>query len=161
MAMGKVFWAAMAIMLVCPAAVRADAPWRLTRYYGEHLENHEPVTLDALRGHQALLAFWRIDCPPCRHELDTLPHIAQSHPDLPVRLVVMQDNREVQPYLFDHAKGLAVWVASGRMGDIFKSFDAPRTALPLSVFLKADGSVCDRHYGIIGSEQVDTWIKTC
>ena len=89
------------------------------------------------KGQSALIVFWREDCPPCLHELEILPKIAKTYPELPIVTITLND--KVQTTAFGDTKH----------------------TLPYSVMLHADGSLCKNHYGILGSDLVKEWLKTC
>ncbi len=45
--------------------------------------------------------------------------------------------------------------------EVLAAFGNEKLAMPFSVALHADGSICKRRYGILGTDIVKEWAKTC
>ncbi len=109
----------------------------------------------AYAGQEArLVVFWRSDCAPCAQEMRVLPVIAAEHPDMAIALVAL-DGGAPPPMPAN------VEVMRGEGLAMMRRFGNDRRALPYSVMLHGDGSVCARHYGVLGTDSVSEWVKSC
>lgn len=125
------------------------------------LQGGKPVTMAALHGHKTLVAFWRSDCAPCLHEMAILPAIVRENPTLPMVLVSLQDRDHTRESLQNMAFNMQVLVAQNNGGDVMRAFGNSKASLPFSVMLRADGSVCATHEGILGTQRINEWVKRC
>jgi len=105
-----------------------------------------------------LLVFWRADCLPCRQELPVLQAIAHTYQDTHIAIITL-DNK---------AFLTAGWPANVRVlhadklaKETLTRYGDTRRILPYSVFISADGSICRKHYGILGTKRVNAWLKQC
>lgn len=109
---------------------------------------------------KTLLVFFRSDCAPCLRELEILPEIAKKHGNLTIDIVSLDEEyRNYVPPAFPANVHKIVFGA--RESRIIKDAEGDRIAIPFSAFLKADGSVCGTHAGILGTDQVTKWSKKC
>lgn len=113
-------------------------------------------------GEARLVAFWRSDCAPCLKEMGILPEIARQNADLPVALISLQDAANTSAHLTPMPDNVHVLVAQSGGKEVLAAFGNDKTlALPFSVMLNRDGTVCGRHYGILGPEKVKEWREKC
>jgi thiol-disulfide isomerase/thioredoxin len=120
------------------------------------------ITLDYFRGRPLLVAFWRSDCAPCTQERPILNAIASAHPDLQVALVSLDgDVYKQRHFPVPSASNIKVLEAEGDAEKTLRQMGDARAALPFSVFLHADGKTCDTHYGLLGTDRADEWVKGC
>jgi thiol-disulfide isomerase/thioredoxin len=126
------------------------------------LASGKTITLKEFRGSPLLLAFWRSDCAPCMTETPILLEIAKQHAALNIAIVSLQDEAHTRKHLAARpAPNIQVLIAAGDAKQTLEGMDDARAALPYSVFLSADGSVCRTHTGLLGTDTVDEWIKRC
>ena len=121
-----------------------------------------PVSLDQWRGQKLLVLFWRPDCSPCLTEARILPTIARQFADLPIALVSLQDVQDTRAHLPVMPRNVHVLIARDDGQKVLAAFGNDRTlALPYSVMLNMQGTVCDRHYGIISPQKISSWRRQC
>lgn len=106
---------------------------------------------------QILKAFFRSDCPPCLQEMQIIPDIARAHADLTIEVITL-DNKLPQS---DFPSNVSVVTGGDKEIEMVTDSGNRQFALPFSMFLRADGSVCGEHFGIVGTRLVNTWIKQC
>ena len=122
----------------------------------------KPVSLTEWRGHAMLVAFWRSDCLPCLKEMKLLPDMAKANPNLPIALISLQDAEHTAAHLSPMPDNVHVLLAEGDGKQVLTAFgDDKALALPFSAMLDKNGSVCARHYGILGVETLKVWQKAC
>jgi thiol-disulfide isomerase/thioredoxin len=104
-----------------------------------------------------LSIFFRSDCPPCMQEFAIIPDIAKAHSTLHIRIIAL-DNKPITSTLPDNIE-----VLQGNKNDkeYLKKLGNTHFALPFSTFINKNGNLCDTHYGILGTELVNTWMHTC
>ena len=128
---------------------------------GEQMEETAPATLGMLAGREALIAFWRSDFASCLREMTILPQIAEDNPSLTIVLISLQGAEYTRKYLHAMPDNIHVLVAKDDGKEVLKAFGNETRAMPFSVVLHADGSVCERRYGLLGTDIVKEWAKTC
>ena len=120
------------------AAGGSAPPFTLTGTDGQQ------VTLASLAGKSAVINFWASYCPPCRAEMPLLQRLVGQRSDIQLVLVDEGDSKQAardflgslhlsQPALLD--SDLGVGHAYGAV------------ALPMTVFVHADGTIAARHLG--------------
>jgi len=95
------------------------------------------------KGARTLVSFWRSDCPPCVREQEITPKIKSAHPNLRIEIISLEDKSQEE------------------QNALLKLFGDAKHALPFSVMLRADGSVCRTHNGVLGLDVVNRWEKIC
>lgn len=116
----------------------------------------------AAGGADRIITFWRADCAPCLVELQTLPKIAAAHPDLQITLLVLQDDgRGAAALERDPNENLVLEAFDGDPEALFARYGNEKRALPYSVALTAEGTVCASHYGLLGTALVAAWVVSC
>lgn len=120
------------------------------------------VTLGHAQNAPVLVIFWRSDCAPCRIEQPILIEVARSHPQLHIALISLQDEAQTRNYFgTSPASNMAILIAQDNAKKILLSMGDTRAALPFSAYLNADGTICETHYGVLGTEIVNNWIEEC
>jgi len=149
--------------ILLPAGALADGvPGFTLLFPNKEAKADEAFTLDRFRGHPLLIAFWRSDCAPCVTETPILLKIAAAHREVPVALISLQDKAHTLKHFADNpAPNIQVLVAEGKMKDTLNALGDERSALPFSVYLRADGSVCHTRYGLLGTAVADAWVRQC
>jgi hypothetical protein len=116
----------------------------------------------AADGASRIISFWRVDCAPCLHELAILPTIAERHPAIAITLLVLKDDgRAAAAIERDLHPNLVLETFVGDEAALLARYGDPERALPFSVALAADGAVCARRFGILGTDIADRWAEEC
>jgi cytochrome oxidase Cu insertion factor (SCO1/SenC/PrrC family) len=112
-----------------------------------------PISLSQLRGRPVLLNFWASWCSPCRQEMPLIQQAARAHPQLAVVLVNERDDSgSARRFLAE--LGVHLPVASDPQGQIGGAYQV--NALPISVFVRPDGSVASRYPGAMDQHTLAT-----
>jgi thiol-disulfide isomerase/thioredoxin len=114
------------------------------------------VSLAGFAGKPAVINFWATYCPPCKAELPLLQRHVGSSPGVQLVLINEGDGSRAardfldsigihQPALLDH--DLTVGHAYGA------------TALPMTVFIRADGTIAARHIGQLDAAVLASYLS--
>jgi len=125
------------------------------------LASDKTLTLASFRGRPALIAFWRSDCPPCVAERPMLLSIARAHANLRVAIISLQDEMHTRKAFADLPGNMEVLLSKNDAGETLRALGDGDSALPYSVFLHADGSVCETRRGLLGTRIAGDWMKRC
>lgn len=159
---GRVMALATFLMFVCALSGMAAPLISLQKLYGGKLEKELPVTLSNLKNGGALILFWRSDCAPCLLEASLLLEISESHPNLKIKLVALQNMVEFKKHPPKGLQGnVELFVSENNAAEILQEFGNTKSSLPFSVMLHSDGSLCETNYGILGKNEVNHWVKKC
>jgi hypothetical protein len=130
-----------------------------------------PLRLESLHGKAvglggtprgAILAFWRADCAPCLLELRAARSYAAAARPARFLFVGLQDapalataarKADVPPEMLVHGIGSA--------SVILTAYGGAPPRLPLAIALTPSGSLCARHGGLLGTDQVRVWARDC
>ena len=102
------------------------------------------VSLASLAGRPAVINFWASYCPPCRAEMPLLQRDAGSRSG--VQLVLVNEGDSSRAAL-DFLDSLAVHQPALLDSDLSVGHAYGAIALPTTVFIRADGTVSERHIG--------------
>ncbi|MGC1301638.1 MAG: TlpA disulfide reductase family protein [Caulobacteraceae bacterium] len=130
-----------------------------------------PIGLETLSGRPVVggwggaptvMLFWRADCAPCRLELGHLGSYRAAASPMKLELVGLQSAGELRAGL--RSAGLDS-DSSLRTSDppdrVLSAWGGQPPRLPLAVALDGTGRICARHSGLIGTEQLQAWARTC
>jgi thiol-disulfide isomerase/thioredoxin len=130
--------------------------------YADTNQADKDAIMRSVKEHDALVVFWRVDCPPCIDELRVLPKIAKAHPDLKIALVSLMERTTADQYLTNHLPQNVLNLTINQTSkELLAAFGNQRAILPYSVRLHKDGQICQTHIGILGTSLVNQWGKTC
>jgi hypothetical protein len=119
-----------------------------------------PAIAEELRG-ETLQVFFRSDCAPCIQELRIIPKIAREHEDLRI-VIISLDKQPVNHYIFSgFMKNVHVFKLGEKGEAMAVNTGNDKLILPFSVLLDKEGRACFRHYGLLGTQLVDEWLKSC
>jgi thiol-disulfide isomerase/thioredoxin len=145
------------LVVTLPALAIAKEELALTS-----IPDGETVSLHRFHGHKTLLTFWRSDCPPCNLERPMLGTMARAHPELQVALVSLDGNAyQARHFPAPVAANMRIFSSQDDAGKTLRLAGDTHAMLPFSVFLRADGTACNVHYGLLGTAIVDDWMKQC
>jgi thiol-disulfide isomerase/thioredoxin len=116
---------------------------------------------EAPHARPSLVIYWRSDCAPCLQELKSVPHIARTNPNVSIVLVALHNDmkpEQWQPYM---ASNVLMKTADDTDKNQMRADGDPSMALPFSVALHADGSLCEHHFGLLGTARAKEWAATC
>ncbi len=102
------------------------------------------VSLAAFAGHPVVLNFWATYCPPCRAELPAMATAVKAAPGVQLVLVNERDDSAAAAKLLSQL-GISAPVAidgDGKAGALYGV-----TALPTTVFIRADGTIEGTYLG--------------
>ena len=102
------------------------------------------VSLASLAGKPVVVNFWASYCPPCRAEMPLLLKRAGSQSGVQLVLVNEGDSRQAARSFLD---ALGIHDRSLLDSDLRVGHDYGATALPTTVFIRADGTLAGRHIG--------------
>jgi cytochrome c biogenesis protein CcmG/thiol:disulfide interchange protein DsbE len=134
----------------CPAVDAAPAKGGLPDVRVECLGGGREVRLSALRG-PALVNVWASWCGPCRSEA---PFLAQAGRDGSAVSVIGVDHADTAPAVALEFARAAGWTYPQLYdADLVFRTRLQVTALPVTFFVRPDGTVAGRHAGPFTSEQ--------
>jgi len=102
------------------------------------------VSLADLAGKPAVINFWATYCPPCRAEMPLLQK--RAGPQSGVQLVLINEGESRQAAR-DYLDSLGLRNPSLLDSDLKVGHEFGAIALPTTVFVRADGTIADRHIG--------------
>lgn len=153
---GTGFAAAVAAALVSLATGSAAASAAL------RLESLDGAPIAVRGSSPTILAFWRADCAPCLIELGQ----AQAYADAarPARLlfVGLQDRAALKAAAAKaHAPPAVLARTIGAPSQVLTDLEGFPPRLPLAVALDPSGRICARRTGLLGTDQVRAWARSC
>ena len=101
-----------------------------------------------------IVNFWATWCAPCLREIPLLMAHQQAHPDVQIVGIAVDSEAAVRDFATDMPFSYPVLVGP-RGFEAAAAFGAEYVALPLTVFVAADGRLLTRHMGEVHSEQLD------
>ncbi|WP_375381877.1 TlpA family protein disulfide reductase [uncultured Sphingomonas sp.] len=136
-------------MMAAVAAVPSDAPRPLTP--------GEPP----LAG-PAVVVLWASWCAACKAELARLPQLATAAAPLPVKTLALDSPDRALALLRQRGQPTANAYADDRPPrTVLDQWGGPGTALPIAVALDAQGRICGRKLGLLGTDQLHDWAARC
>ena len=102
------------------------------------------VDIATLTGKPVVLYFWASWCGACKLTSPTVDAYAQSHPDVTVIGVAMEDAADARKYLTDHERHFRILAASEKI-----QHDWPVRALPTTVVLDKAGRIAWQRVGVL------------
>ncbi len=122
--------------------------------------NGRDVKLSDYRGKVVLLNFWATWCGPCLAEIPAFVELQEKYrkQGLEVVGVSVSDAREqLPPFAKEYRINYPLLVGQDH-DDLMDAYGAA-VAIPVSVLIGRNGTICDRHMGIVDLEQIEREIK--
>jgi thiol-disulfide isomerase/thioredoxin len=101
-----------------------------------------------------IVNFWATWCAPCLREIPMLMDYQQAQPDVQIVGIAVDREDAVRDFAADMEFSYPVLVGPGSF-EAVAAFGVDYVALPLTVFVAADGRVLATHMGEVHPEQLD------
>lgn len=110
----------------------------------------------------AVALFWKADCGPCLLELKGLAALRAAAAPMKIYTVALDSPATARERLrtlgVDQTLALA---ALDEPTSVLARYSAGAPRLPLAVALSRTGAICARHVGLLGTDRVKAWARTC
>ena len=120
--------------------------------------NGQQVNLKQYAGKPVLLNFWATWCGPCKYEIPELVALQDKYRNegFTVLGVSIDDPAdELKAFAAEYKMNYPVLMADQAIQDAY----GPLFAIPVTFFIKADGSVCRKHFGPVDGTQADSTVR--
>jgi len=120
--------------------------------------NGKKVNLADFKGRPVLINFWATWCPPCKQEIPVFIELQDKYRDQGfVVLGVSTDDPAdaLQKFAAEHKMNYPVLQGSEPFMDAY----GPIWAIPVSIFVRRDGTICKKHMGPSTKEDFENDIK--
>ena len=151
------FAAAALVLLASSVAAAAESlDFELAR-----LDGREFFRLSAGRGGPVVINFWDTECPPCAREMPLLDRVARARPDALMVGVSLAPRGQTRDFLDGHPVGYLQLLGPAEPRGLLRRFGDPTGALPHTVVLREDRSLCEAHTGEVSREWLDAALLRC
>lgn len=149
-----------ATAIAAASAAAPSAAWTGLRFTDPARPN-VVMTGSALAERPRVLMLWRADCGPCLLELGNLKALEAGARPVDLVLVALDPPAVAR----DKLKAMGVtparqWYALGDNAAVLSALGGPPPRLPLAVAID-HGRVCAKRIGLLGSDIVKQWARTC
>lgn len=109
-----------------------------------------------------VVVLWASWCASCKAEMERLPRLALAAAPLPIRTLAIDPPDVAQRVLAQRGQTLAGAYADPRPPRVvLDAWGGAGSALPVAVALDAQGRVCGRKLGLLGTDQLREWAARC
>jgi len=115
-----------------------------------------PVSLASLAGKPAVINFWATYCPPCRAEMPLLQKQVGSQPGVQLVLVNEGDSSRAARDFLD---SLGIHQPALLDSDLGVGHAYGAVALPMTVFIRADGTIAARYIGQLDAAVLASYLS--
>ncbi len=122
--------------------------------------NDTKVKLEDFRGNVIVLNFWATWCGPCKTEIPNFVELQKQYGDQRVQFIGLSVDdtlAKLKPYVAAHQMNYPV--LQGRGNDAVLNAYGPVSALPVTVLITRDGTICTRHVGPVERDTLESEIK--
>jgi len=116
-----------------------------------HTIDDREISLAELRGKVVIVNFWATWCPPCRAEIPALIALQQKYRHELAIVGISEDEGGVdvvRKYVAEHRINYPIAMTSPEFEKLFPGV----AALPTSFFIDRDGSIVQKHVGMLAPE---------
>ena len=149
---------AAAAVLSGTAAAMAATPMDLEL---PRLDGQAFFRLSAVRSGPVVINFWDTECPPCSREMPLLDRFARSHPDALVIGVSLAPRARTRDFLDERPVGYLQLLGPPEPRGLLRRFRDPAGALPHTVVLRQDHSLCATRTAEVSREWLDAALQRC
>lgn len=113
-------------------------------------------------GGPAVVVLWASWCTSCKAEVARLPQLAAAAAPLPVRTLALDPPDRALALLRERGQPTANAYADDRPPRaVLDEWGGLGSALPIAVALDAQGRICGRKLGLLGTDQLRDWAARC
>ena len=117
--------------------------------------------LSAVHGRPVVINFWDTECPPCAREMPLLDQFARSRSDALVVGVSLTPKAQTRDFLDEHPVGYLQLLGPAEPRGLLRRLGDPVGALPHTVVLREDHSLCATRTGELSQEWLDAALTRC
>jgi thiol-disulfide isomerase/thioredoxin len=125
------------------------------------LDGRDFFRLSAVRGRPVVVNFWDTECPPCAREMPLLDQFSRSRPDVLMVGVSLTPKVQTRDFLDGHPVGYLQLLGPAEPRGLLRRFGDPSGALPHTVVLREDHSLCEIRTAEVSREWLDTALQRC
>jgi hypothetical protein len=118
-------------------------------------------SLGSFSGSAHVVMFWRSDCAPCLIELSNFrafERVTDNH----VLLIAAEPAADARRTLERLGVPLTqAYAATGAPEALLAAVSNGGRRLPYAIALTPQGQMCDRHVGLLGTDQAHAWMQQC
>lgn len=150
--------------LLALALVACSPPGQATPPIGLTPLAHDatPIALSSLKGTAHIVMFWRTDCAPCLIELEHFTALRAAAGGARIVLVALEDASTARSTMdrFDIPADDG-FTPSQSAERTLEAVSNGGRRLPYAIALNPRGEICQRHVGLIGTDRIRDWVRTC
>ena len=126
-------------------------------------QGKEPVRVSAGGSfpRPGILVLWASWCVPCRAELKRLPALAAQARPLPVVILALDPPQVARAALKAQGSDMTAFADDRPPAEVLAQWGGGGSGLPLAVALDREGRRCGLKHGLLGTDQIDDWVRRC
>lgn len=119
------------------------------------------LQLSTYRYRPVIVNFWDTDCPPCVREMPVLDRFASAHPELLMVGVTVSPKSQARDFLDGHSVAYVQLLGPVEPRGLLRRFGDPAGAVPHTVVLRSNHSICATHSGEVDHQWLETTLQRC